>query len=180
MFSTPAGYSQDDFPKKRGMFGIRIGHVGSGTIKGEEKATGEKAEGDSEAVTTYGIYLDYPIMLKLYAGIAIDIAPIELRNENKSIINGGLTVKYTLTNSNSKVIFRPAVQVGYAALPSFSKYKSSNFITLLISGETIIKMADKFGLSADIGLFWGLSGGNNEYDVTGGSMLILRGGLVFL
>jgi hypothetical protein len=172
--------ADDDTAKKRGMFGFRIGQYGSGTLTAIEKATDVETEYDTESGTTYGLFLDYPITHRIYVGITFDISKLDFGRAEENLMNGGLAIKYNLTNRNSKIILRPSAQIGYAMLPSTLGYKSTNYITFYASGEIINKVAEKFGIMGDIGLFWGLSGGNNEYDVTGGPMLIIRGGFVFL
>ncbi len=164
----------EDTGKKRGMFGVKLGQFGEGTV------TVNDTEYDTDAGTTFGVFLDYPITSRLYAGGAFDISNLDFGREEEKLLNAAVTVKYNIAKKNSQLILRPAVQVGYAMLNEVMFIDNSTYITLTVFTEAIFKATDKFGIVTDIGLFWALSGGNDEYDVTGGPMLTLRAGFVFL
>ena len=78
---------------------------------------------------------------------------------------------------NGRIQIRPAGGIGYAMRNEIMYIEETSYLTLQFFNDMVIVLNSKIGILWDIGLFWALSGGNDEYDISGGPFLLTRIGV---
>jgi len=159
----------------KGYFGIKAGLLSPGDYRIDG------FDWETEAQYSFEIFMDFPVISRLYAGAAIDIHEVRVRSveESKPLLDFSLAVKYRLPATNGSLIFSPGASGGYSFLQEYMNYKDIRMWTVKLFMEFIWKFGDKVGLLVEMGPAWAPSGGNDDHDITAGPMFLLRGGIVF-
>lgn len=168
---TAAAVSADDSGPFKGTFGVKFGYYGQGTMTIDEN------EYETKDGFCFGGSLDFPITGKFYLGTAIDAAQFKMWNHTEYLLNGGMLLKMRIPTKSGGIQFRPAAGIGYAMLNEIGWVDETDYFTLQIINELVAVVNNKIGVLWDIGLFWALSGGNDEHDISGGPFLLVRMGV---
>ena len=185
--------AQKKLPK--GIFGIKYGRYGGGTVaisdKGEYTNAGQyegyrsylnsagKLELDTDDGYTFGVFVDYPTTKHTFAGIAFDIAHLDFGKDAKYLMNGAVFFKGNLHKEGGSFSFRPGLGLGVAMLPPVFVLNSATFFTIQATGEAVIMANERFGMFIDLGSMWAPAGGDGDFSITGGPFMLMRAGLIF-
>jgi hypothetical protein len=166
--------------KARGEFGIKFGHLGSGTVEYELKSgTSHKDSVKTESSYSGGAFISQSIWGGLHGAITFDLHYFrgELGGGETALdVAGGL--KYKLSDNSRMLSVRPAMLVGFGVLPDIWSFKSSQYVTLKMVVEVAFHTEKGTGLLIEIGSLRTLSGSDGKYDIKAKSMMLLRGGLI--
>jgi len=163
--------SANDISGYKGTFNLKFGYYGGGTM------TVDNSEYNTDDGLCFGGGLDFPATRDFYIGVTFDAAQIVLWSKSEYLLNAGLLLKKRFSMNEGRVLFRPAVGIGYAMINEVLWVDESSYLTLQVFNEMVLVASDRFGMLWDIGLFWALSGGNDEHDISGGPFLMMRFGL---
>jgi len=170
------------------QFRIKIGYFSDGQLTVQRKGTPSspwypnytKRHYDTQGDIIGGASLDVKAISRLYVGLSVDFAKIKYNedyNEPLLIISLNFKGKFYLGNSDFSV--SPGFGIGYGILKNFLILDKSEYLTFIYRNEFSYAISESFELVYDLSLLWGIAGGDDYYDVTGGPFLILRGGLAF-
>ncbi|SYZ72964.1 membrane hypothetical protein [Candidatus Zixiibacteriota bacterium] len=168
--------------KKNGMFGIKFGAISWGPVN----VKGNNIDIDSRAKYSYGIFLDFPLVKKLSAGVAFDIYRIVARFPEIDVefirptdaLDASLAVKFNFESHENPFVFRPALAVGYGMFNSYnySWIGKTRYMTLKAYLEVLALSGISSGICAEAGLLYAV-GHTEKYHFTAGPMIIVRGGI---
>lgn len=175
LLSRPA-FSQDAQPKDL-MLGLKLGYLGSGTVRVAGAAFGTTASHD------LGVVLDYKVAPKLYMSMHFFMHNFSVEGISENMMDIGGSFKAVIPTRNERVMLRPSLNMGYGALPEIqigkSSVDSSSYFLIGPSMEIIYNTMGNYDLVGEIGFISAPTGGNSDFTVTLGPTLILRGGIYF-
>lgn len=136
---------------------------------------------DFESAMSYSIggFVDYKLGPKILGGLSLDFLGVShIYDENVSLIDLSATLKAMIFSPNSNLTFRPGFAIGYGSLGDFSFGASSH---LLLKGglEVVYSTEDSVTWLVEIMLSGSVDGGNEDFAMTFGPMVYVRGGLIF-
>jgi hypothetical protein len=166
--------------KARGEFGIKFGHLGSGTDEYQLKSgTSDKDSVKTQSSYSGGAFLSQSVWGGLHGAIAFDLHYLRGEfggGETALDVAGG--VKYILADKSKTLSVRPAVLVGFGILPDIWSFKSSQYVTLKMVVEVAFHTEKGTGLLIEVGSLRTISGADSRYDIKAKSMMLLRVGLI--
>ncbi len=167
----------------KGIFGVKFGTYGAGTVTLTDKVNNAEVDFRTLSNNTFGILLDYPIKSNWLAGLSVDIVSIETKAldtvlHNKSLLNLSLNMKRVINTSGGNFKFQPSIGLGVAMVPKIDEIKASQYTTMRIFVEMLIKPS-RLGFLVDVGQTWSLGGGNGDYSIKMGAVTVMRVGIVF-
>jgi hypothetical protein len=170
----------DEGKKGRGEFGIKFGHLGSGTVEYHLKSViSHKDSIKTESSYSGGAFVSQSIWGRLHGAVTFDFHYLREEfggGETALDVAGGL--KYILADKSGMLSVRPAMLVGFGVLPDIWSFKSSQYVTLKMVLEVAFQTEKGTGLLIEIGSLRTLSGGDSKYDIKANSMMLLRGGVI--
>ena len=176
---------QSNAPTERSAsFGMKAGFIFGGTVDFESKGSGAY-NGDFDTKESYslGVFLDFPFYKALHAQLNLDIHDFALESKlsdaSENLLLGSVGLRYVHFTEDKRLAIRPGASIGYGYLTDVGITDATTHVISVVSSEFVFYPGQKTGILAELGLLWDISGGNDEYDVTGGPMLLIRGGLIF-
>jgi hypothetical protein len=155
----------------RGLFGIKAGLVHEGTVRlnGEEKATKLGLSG--------GVFFDVPVTAWSMLGISADVHSFQALSRGQALLDIGLAVKIPAYLKKAEMALKPGAAVGFAHLAQISYLEASDYLSLKVFFEAVFYTKKKYAWTGEFAVYYLATGGNSEYDVTWGPVVMLRGGV---
>ncbi len=164
----------------RAMFGMKFGYFGAGKLTIKEKGTTYDRDYDTRSDICGGVNLDYRIMPHFYLGGTADMARVYVNERNKEMMLViGATLKSYFNVGPKELALSPGIGLGYGFLGEVLGVESSQYWILRMTMDFICPVGTRTAIINEIGLFWGVAGGDENYDVTGGPFLLFRSGFCF-
>lgn len=163
----------------KGEFGLKFGQLRGTTMEYFLKSNDSRVDSlEIDAGFTGGAYLDQPLFNQLHITISWDIYQIGRYQSSRAALDFAAGMKFKWTEPEGRLSIRPSATVGYAILPNFWRFGSSNYITFKIGLEVASYTKNGTGLLFEISSLKTLSGSDKDYEISIEPMLILRGGLI--
>lgn len=159
------------------LLGFKLGYLGSGTVKVEGVAFG------TDSSHSFGGFLDYKVAEKLYVGFHLFMHNMSAFGISKNLMDIGGSFKAIIPTRNEQITIRPALNLGYGALPEITLGKfvvdSSSYFLIGPSVELHYDTNNNYDLIGEVGFLSAPSGGNSDFSVSLSPTLFLRAGIAF-
>ena len=165
-------------------FGMKVGFIFGGTVNFEGKdAHAYEGDFDTDKSYSFGVFLDFPFHKALHAQVSLDIHDFALDSRlgdaSENLLLGSVGLRYVFRTEDKRLAVRPGASIGYGYMSDVDVTDATTHVISVISSEFVFYPGQKMGILVELGMLWDVSGGNDEYDVTGGPMPLIRGGLMF-
>jgi hypothetical protein len=176
--------------KSKSVFGIKCGLLDGNTFKLSEVRNGSGSYDGAykESGLGGGFFLDIPVGRRFYAGFSIEVQSIKiltaqngipLSDDSKRLLEVGANFKFKMPVRRTPIIFKPGIELGLGILSDAPVIGNSRYLIFKTFLETVLMTGKRIGFLGEIGFWSVLKGGNDEYNITMGPTLMLRGGMVF-
>jgi hypothetical protein len=156
----------------RGLFGLRAGIINSGTF------TANGHEYDANVALTGGVLFDFPLTRTSTFGFTADLIDFQIFDKRQKALDVGVAFKYAIYRQYAKMALKPGLGVGYTYLAHIEFLDPTGYLTLKAFLESVFYVDRRFAWLADFGVFWAPVGGNRDYDISYGPVVMLRFGVV--
>jgi hypothetical protein len=162
-----------------GGFGMKVGHIGQGNVVYQRTEAGSVSDtAETDGNLSGGVFFEKSIVGGLRAVVTIDIHKIKLYGPSALALDGGVGLRYSWINPTGLIGLRPGVTVGYAVLPEVWQFRSSKYVTIKPQFEVVFYSEHGTGMLVEVGALYLISGGNNQYDISAGPMIMFRMGML--
>ncbi len=166
--------SAADIRNAQTTFGVKGGIIGSA-----DYYIGDFWYG-SEMSYSFGGFLDYKLGPRILGGAYFDYSAVsDVYESNSSLIEIGGTLKAMVFTGNENLTFRPMVALGYGAVGEIDIYAASSHLMLKGGLEMVYTIPSGMSVLGEVLIGGSVDGGNDNFAMTFGPMVYVRGGLVF-
>ncbi len=162
-----------------GGFGVKLGVLNTGLIKGTEKATGAKKEYDAKPGISFGFFFDFPLFYGMMICPSFDWHHIRIYEQSQTMIDVAFTLKPYIYKPYPGLAIRFAASAGFAYLASWEIIEATSYMTIKIYTEVLFFTHTPNSWLIELGYLAMPTGGNGEFSYTVNPSLFLRTGLMF-
>ncbi len=162
-----------DFLERETTINVQVGLISPGTFWVEGV--------DFETDMSFGVSggFDYKLGEKITGGVVVGFNNFSGYDDSASMIEIGFLIKAWIQQEGSNLLFRPGFGLSYGRLGSIGPADSSGYLVINGTFELIILTEQNFNWLIMAGITGAPIGGNDEFEMTYGPGLILRGGVAF-
>ena len=173
--------SQTIIPDTKGAFGFKLGVIDGTTVKYERKLEPKfKSKIDTEASLAFGVFFEQNLYRKIRGQFSIDVLDLlgDPGSENEQLLEFSLGPIFRIRSDDGRFEMRTGTSIGHARLAKVFLFKDSDYMILNTQLEVALYSLKRAGLIFEFRSFWTLSGGDREYDVSGGPIYVFRFGVI--
>ncbi|MBD3258096.1 hypothetical protein GF377_06650 [candidate division GN15 bacterium] len=161
--------------------GVKAGVITDATFDFEPTSSDDTAfELDSQQSWSAQAFVEGPLYGNFRSVLSLDYHRLGNVGKSEMILQAGLGARYNFTlDRANRYAVGPGVSVGYGYLGDTRISDAGNLIMLTVSSEFVIFSEARTGFMFELAGLWALSGTADDFDVDGGPMLLVRGGLYF-
>ena len=160
--------------------GVKAGFVSDATLDFDNKTTASNTF-ELETSQSWSVqgFLELPLRGNFHSVLALDYNNLGNIGKSEMLLVGSCGARYNWEMNSDRFAIRPGVALGYGYLGDTHVSDAANLLMLNLSSEFVIFSMSGTGFIFETGLLWALTGGNGDYDIDGGPLLQVRGGLRF-
>ena len=160
--------------------GIKAGVVTDATLNFADKTTSSNTfELETNQSWTVQGFVELPLRGNFHSILSLDYNNLGDLGKSEMLLTGSYGVRYHWEMNNARFAIRPGIALGYGYLGDTHVSDAASLLMLNLSSEFVIFSMSGTGFIFETGLLWALTGGNDAYDIDGGPLLQVRGGLRF-
>lgn len=166
--------SATDIRNAQTTYGVKGGIIGSA-----DYYIGDQWYGSSMSYSVGG-FLDYKLGPRILGGAYFDFSGVsDVYESNSTLIEIGGTLKAMVFTGNENLTIRPMMALGYGAVGEIYQYAASSHLMLKGGVETVFTTSSGTTFLGEILIGGSVDGGNDDFEMTFGPMLYVRGGMIF-
>ena len=160
--------------------GVKAGFVADATLDfADKKTTSNTFELETNQSWSVQGFVELPLHGDFHSILALDYNNLGDIGKSEMLLVASYGVRYNWETNHERFAIRPGLALGYGYLGDTHVSDAAGLLTLNLSSEFVIYSTAGTGFMFETGLLWALTGGNESYDIDGGPLLQIRGGLRF-
>ena len=159
--------------KHRAVFGFKAGIINRASFRLDGNSF------ETDAGWSLQTYWGIPVDSHLIFAPHIELNDIQALEERQWAIDIGLDLKYHIYNDKKSVSHKPGVGIGYGHLALMGFLERSDYLTIRVFWEMTFFTRKRHAWLLDLTAYGAPVGGNDDYNVTYGPVVLVRLGVVY-
>ena len=153
-----------------GVVGLKAGLFSRSEFKGD------KAVFRTQVGSTAELLAEFPLGREFYLTTAFDFYYIQIVNDNQIMLEPSLGLKRIVNVGFKRTRFKPGIAFGYAHLARINALRPSDYFAIKGMLETHFTINPRRTWMIELAVFKTFEGGNGDFDLKFGPVLMLRVG----
>lgn len=125
------------------------------------------------------LFFDVPVSARFFTTLSFEMQDIHVQAERHEMLDISLFLKYPIYKEINKLSWRPMIGLGWAYLGDANYLEKTKFLTIKAGVEGVFYTHRPYAYLSELLVYGSLTGGNDQYDVTFGPVVILRLGILY-